>query len=160
MIKAVNIIDGQQRTTTLSLLFIAIRDRLEAIKAESEKIQKRRKDDPILSDTIRKVNNEIKRVSEYIEKYIFDEESERIGLSLSNKNRDREVYNSIVDRNCLDKKSNLFKTYNYFFTNKRVGLKKFSFTEIKLLIQKRVKLNRNLLYFYFYSISSILFCHI
>jgi|GEM_PF-2415991 uncharacterized protein with ParB-like and HNH nuclease domain len=124
-----NIIDGQQRITTISILFIAIRNRLE-------KLQKDKK----LQDLV----DEIKIVKEQIEEFYlirkWKKGDDKIRLSLSNKNRDREIFNKLavdIDEPSYsrsDQDSNLIKAYKFFKTTEKIG--SMSFDDIKSLLFK------------------------
>jgi len=140
--KSINIIDGQQRITTLSILFIAIRDRLKTILNEVEKKLEKSKKNLQLEDEklslIREkkdIDNFFRKISRFfLEKDIYDHENERIHLSLSNKNNDRNIYYSLVDAEEIKNSSNIVKTYNFFYkTNK---IRNFAFQEIKTLFEK------------------------
>jgi uncharacterized protein with ParB-like and HNH nuclease domain len=125
----INIIDGQQRITTLSILYIVIRDRLV-------KLQKERKFKEFLED--------VKIVQEQIEEnYLirkWQKGDDKVRLSLSNKNRDREIYNKLVlgeYKNLSiskDKNSNLIKTYKFFNSSQKIS--SYSFEEIQTLLSK------------------------
>jgi uncharacterized protein with ParB-like and HNH nuclease domain len=125
----INIIDGQQRITTLSILYIVIRDRLV-------KLQKEKKFKMFLED--------IKIVQEQIEEnYLirkWQKGDDKVRLSLSNKNKDREIYNKLVlgeYKNLSiskDKNSNLIKTYKFFNSSQKIS--SYSFEEIQTLLSK------------------------
>ncbi len=131
----INIIDGQQRITTLSILFIAIKDRLESLFKENEKLLKKDKDNQTLISEIEDIRIEIEKISDNFLKRKWKKGDEKVRLSLSNKNRDREIYNNFINNsNLANSASNIIKTYKYFFNRKKI--RSFSFSEIKIIIQK------------------------
>jgi len=149
---SINIIDGQQRITTISLLFIAIRDSLKNLQKDSKKLSLSEND---LAD----IKIEIEKISENFLERKWQKFENRIRLSLSNKNNDFNIYKNLLFRDILNKtrvddisknkfidkhnvflkgkKSNLISTYDYF--QSKPLLKNYSFLELKELLEKLEK---------------------
>jgi len=133
--KFINIIDGQQRITTISLLLIAIRERLKKIYMENEKNLKRDKDNELLLSKQEDINIEIEKISDNFLERKWQKGDEKVRLSLSNKNRDREIYNNLViSSNIIDNSSSIIKTYKYFLNTEKI--KNLLFNDIKILLSK------------------------
>jgi uncharacterized protein with ParB-like and HNH nuclease domain len=136
----INIIDGQQRITTLSILFIAIRDRLNNLFKENEKILKKDKDNQEVNSNLEDIKIEIEKISDNFLERKWQKGENKVRLSLSNKNKDREVYNHFINNNSISQPiSNIIKTHKYFLNTKKV--KSFSFDELKVLLQKIERIN-------------------
>ncbi|MCK4441250.1 MAG: DUF262 domain-containing protein, partial [Sulfurovaceae bacterium] len=136
----INIIDGQQRITTLSILFIAIKDRLKNLYKDNEKHLKKDKNNQDIISQQEDIKIEIEKISDNFLERKWQKGENKVRLSLSNKNKDREIYNSfILDTNITNNISNILKTYKYFFNTKKI--KNFSFDELKELLQKIERIN-------------------
>lgn len=136
----INIIDGQQRISTLSILFIAIRNRLKNLFKENEKNLKKNKDNEEIISKQDDIRIEIEKISDNFLERKWQKGEDKVRLSLSNKNKDREIYNSfILDTKITNNTSNISKTYKYFFNTKKI--KNFSFDELKELLQKIERIN-------------------
>lgn len=136
----INIIDGQQRITTISILFIALRDRLLILLKEKNKELNKDKDNEELKDIIEDIEIEIEKISDDYLEIKGKKSDNKIRLSLSNKNKDREIYNTLFNNN-YDKslKSNILSTYKFFFHTQK--MKTYLFNDIKLLLQKIEKIS-------------------
>jgi len=137
----INIIDGQQRITTLSILFIAIRDRLNQLFKENEKLLKKEKESEKIVSNLEDIKIEIEKISDNFLERKWQKGDNKVRLSLSNKNQDREVYNHFINSNTtiLNTTSNILKTHKYFLNTKKI--KSFSFSELKILLQKIERIN-------------------
>ena len=131
----INIIDGQQRITTISILFIALRDRLVILLKEKNRELNKDKDNEKLKDIIEDIEIEIDKISDDYLEIKGKKSDNKIRLSLSNKNKDREIYNTLFNSN-YDKslKSNILSTYKFFFHTQK--MKNYLFDDIKILLKK------------------------
>ncbi len=136
----INIIDGQQRITTISILFIAIRDRLNSLFKENEKVLKKDKDNEEITSQLEDIKIEIEKISDNFLERKWQKGEDKVRLSLSNKNKDREVYNHFINNNNISLPvSNIIKTHKYFLNTKKI--KSFSFDELKTLLEKIERIN-------------------